>query len=142
MNRLGAFAYGAAIFCIALLLAREVIYPGLFLYEELPGEKFALGLPGWLVATLGPLGLSIWFWRLMPSSVLHLLFIPSAVAILQLGEWMLLFGTAAPNSELMEGRTLMAAFGFTLLALLVHAGAAVVLFVAGMRQRLMDARHR
>lgn len=39
MNRLGLLAYGAAIECVALLVAREVIEPSVYLYQNHPADR-------------------------------------------------------------------------------------------------------
>lgn len=46
MNRLGILAYGAAIVGIALLTAREVIEPSVYLYQKHTSGMIVLGVAG------------------------------------------------------------------------------------------------
>ena len=140
MNRLGIFAYGAAVAGIALLTAREVIEPSVYLYQEHTSGMVALGVAGWCIATLGPLALSFSFWRLARRSdtrwVFHLLFIPCAIAVHQMGASILFFAADVPDGDSIEGYTLIAAFGFLVLTLLVHATALAALGVAKISRRM------
>lgn len=134
MNRLGTLAYGAAVAIIALLTAREVIEPSAYLYQEHTSGIVTLGVTGWFISTLGPLALSIWFWRLARRSnarwALHLLFIPCAIALYRVGASILFFAADVPDGDGVEGYTLIAAFGFLVLTLLVHGSAFISLSVA------------
>ncbi|WCT73687.1 hypothetical protein PQ455_00190 [Sphingomonas naphthae] len=95
---------------------------------------------GWSIATLGPLGLSIAVWILLRRHqgwwLLHLLYIPSAIAVAQVGASILFFATDVPDGDSVEGYTLIAAFCFLITALLVHAIALVVASVAVIRGRV------
>ena len=125
MNRLGKLAYGAAIAGVALLMAREVVEPSVYLYEQHTAGMVALGTLGWSIATLGPLTLSMCFWRLAERRqqqwVLHLLFIPCAIALVRIGSSILFYAADVPDGDSIEGYTLVAAFGFLVVTLLVHA---------------------
>ena len=134
MNRLGSIAYAAAIAGIALLTAREVIETSVYVIGELTLGMVVVGASGWSIATLGPLALSIWFWRLarrrQPQWVLHLLFIPCAIALVRAGASILFYAADVPDADSIEGRTLITAFGFLVLTLLVHAAALAAIGVA------------
>jgi hypothetical protein len=131
MNRLGSLAYGAAVLAIALLCARDVIGPGAYLYQRLTSPNVELALAGWLIATSGPLlsSISLWRWRrrLQPLWMWHLLFIPCAIVMFRAGESILFRAAGVPDGDSIEGYTLLAASGFLILTLLVHAGALVAL---------------
>jgi hypothetical protein len=131
MTRLGLLLYGAAIVIIAMLTARETIDPAVYLYQQNTPKAVALGFAGWLLATLGPLTLSIWFLRLSrrvgASWALHLLFIPCALALFRGGASILFFAAGVSGDGSIEGYTLLAASAFLALAVLIHGGALAAL---------------
>ncbi len=139
MRRLWIPAYGAAIVSIALLIGREVIDAGLYVYQELPSRMASLAIVGWLISTFGPLALSVGVWgaarRLQPQWVLHVLFIPCAIALERAGASILFYAADVPDGDSIEGRTLIAAFGFLVITLLVHATALAALAVAEVSRR-------
>jgi hypothetical protein len=137
MNRLGILAYGVAIASIVLLTAREVIEPSAYLYDGHTSAMVALGGAGWFVATLGPLAMSLWFWRLARGLksqwVWHFLFIPCAIAIYRAGASILFYAADVPDGDSIEGYTLLTGFGFLLFTLQVHAVALVAQGAARVR---------
>jgi hypothetical protein len=134
MNWLWRIAYGAALTGVALLVGRETIDASIYVYQELASDMVALGVAGWLIATSGPVALSIGVWRWArrfdPKWVLHLLFIPCAIALFRTGDFILIYATGVPDGDSIEGRTLIAATGFLALTLLVHAAALAALGVS------------
>ena len=140
MKRLGILAYSTAIVGITLLTAREVIEPSVYLYQNHAAPMAALGVLGWFIATLCPLLLSIWFWHLARRSsrqwLLHLIFIPCAVAVYRLGANVLFFAADVPDGDSVEGYTLIVGFSFLVFTLLIHIA---VLAVLGFK-RIQQAR--
>lgn len=131
MTRLGILLYGAAIVIIAVLTARETIEPAIYLYQQNPPKAVALGFAGWLLATLGPLTLSIWFLRLSRRVstpwALNLLFIPCALTLCRVGASILFFAADVSGAGSIEGNALLAASAFLALTVLVHGGALAAL---------------
>jgi hypothetical protein len=66
---------------------------------------------------------------------LHLLFIPCAIALDRAGASILFYAADVPDGDSIEGRTLIAALGFLVLTLLVHATALAALAVATISRR-------
>lgn len=130
MNRLGAILYGVAVGGIALLSARNSLEPAIWLFEEYAGETITLAVAGWLIATLGPLALSVGVWlmarRLKARWLLHLIFIPTAIVIARQGALLFFYGTGSSGDGMPEGFALMMAAMLLTLTLLVHAVALVV----------------
>jgi len=139
MRGLWILVYGAAIASIALLTGREVIDAGLFVYQGLPSRMASLAVVGWLISTFGPLALSIGVWGaarwLQRQWVLHLVFIPCAIVLDRAGASILFYAADVPDGDSVEGRTLIAAFGFLALTLLVHAAALATLAVGKISRR-------
>ena len=139
MNRLGIVDYGIAIASILLFTGREVFEPSAYLYDEHSSGVVALGATGWVIATLGPLALSVWFWqlarRVKPQWVWHFLFIPCAIAIYGAGTSILFYAADVPDGDSIEGYTLIAAFGFLVFTLLVHAAALLAQCIAKVSRR-------
>lgn len=139
MNRLGKFSYGAAIAGIVLLTAREVIWPGIYVYQSLAPRMAALAVFGWFIATFGPLALSIWVWRMAPRLdpqwVLHLLFLPFGIAVGRAGASILFFACDVPDGDSIQGHTLLAASCILVLALLIHSTAFAALAVRSISRR-------
>lgn len=134
MNRVGIVAYGAAITCVALLAAHEAIHPSFYLYENRTAGEIALGVSGWLLATLGPLAMSMLVWRssrrVNARWLPHLLFFPFAVATYDAGASILYFAAVVPDGDSVDGYTLVPAVCFLVLTLMVHATALVAFGVA------------
>ena len=139
MRRLWILAYGAAVASIALLMGREVVDAGLYVLQALPSRRASMAAAGWLISTFGPLGLSIGVLvtaqRLQPQWVLHVLFSPCAFALDRAGASILFYAADVPDGDGIEGRTLIAAFGFLVLTLLVHVTARAALAVGRISRR-------
>ena len=137
MNRLGILAYSTAVAGIAVLTAREAIEPSAYLYGRHSSNVVALGVIGWFISTLAPLALSMVAWflssRKKPKWLWHVLFIPSAIALYNVGASLLFFAAGVPDGDSIEGYTLIMAFGLLCLTLLVHGTAALWFAVAGHR---------
>jgi len=128
MKRLGTLAYGIAIASVALIMARETIEPSMYVYQRL-GNMAALGVAGWMIATLGPVALSIGVWllarRLKARWMLHAMCVPMAIIIYNVGASLLFHAAGVPDGDSIEGYTLLAAAGFLLVILIAHATAFV-----------------
>lgn len=123
MNRLGAIVYGAAVGGIVLLFARETLEPSIYLFQEHDGGGAALGVTGWLIATLGPLALSVCVWiaapRLQAPWLVHLIFIPTAIVIFKGASSLFFYAAGVSGDGTLGGYAMLAASGFLLLTLLV-----------------------
>ncbi|RJF93469.1 hypothetical protein D3876_03860 [Sphingomonas cavernae] len=130
MSRLGAIMYAAAIGGIALLFARETLEPSIYLYQESAGYKSALGVVGWLIATVGPVALSVLVWllvqRLTPRWLVHLAFIPMALVLFRAGSSLFFHASGMTAEVTLGGYAMLAASAFLPLTLLVHTTALVV----------------
>ena len=129
MNRIGILAYGAAIAVIVLIAGRETLEASAAMAQLRTTGRVGLGVAGWLIATLGPITLSVvlWLWaqRVKRRWALHLMFIPLAIAVFNGGAALLFFAADVPDGDSIEGYALLAASAILLLALLVHAAALI-----------------
>lgn len=139
MTRFGILSYGTAVALIAVFTARETIDPAAYLFQQNTPKAVVLGFAGWLLATLGPLTLSIWFLRLSRRVsapwALHLLFIPCALALCRVGASMLFFAADVSGAGSIEGNTLLAASALLALTVLVHGGTLAVLGIGWISRR-------
>ena len=78
-----------------------------------PWEK-VVGCVGWLVATFGPITVSVIFWRLSKhlqrALVLHLLMLPIAYALTRAGAWLMLYVIGVPDFDDTIGGPIVQAF--------------------------------
>jgi Mg/Co/Ni transporter MgtE len=96
LNRFDVFALAAAVvtswLCLRAALDASEAYR---MARPLTAEMQTLGLLGWAIATFGPMGLAVGFWRLSKRFrarwVIHLLFLPCAIALLLAGAELMLF---------------------------------------------------
>lgn len=96
LNHFEVFALVAAVvtswLCLRAALDASEAYQ---IARPLTAGMQTLGLLGWAVATFGPMGLAVGFWRLSKRFrarwVIHLLFLPCAIALLQAGAELMLF---------------------------------------------------
>jgi hypothetical protein len=140
MNKLGGVAYGAAAILILWLLAQDVRNALLWLHDfSSSTSMFALGLAAVAFASFGPFALSLWCWRLAgrvrAGWAVHLLFIPSAYAMVWAGARLLDFADGRPFTDEPAGYALLAAFLLLVLTVLVHAAALAFEIVAAIRRR-------
>jgi uncharacterized membrane protein len=130
MNRVGAVIYGMAAGVIALLFARKSLEPALYLFRDGHAHDVALGMTGWLVSTLGPIALSVCVLliarRLKAPWLLHLLFIPAAIAIGKGGGYLFFYGAGVSGENSPEGYALLTAIMLLILTLAVHIAMLVV----------------
>jgi hypothetical protein len=96
------------------------------LLRPLSGAKQMLGLAGWFVATFGPIGVAVCFWRLAKRVrapwVVHLLFLPCAVALLWVGQHLILFAIDYQDFDhTLGGPVLQAALLFPVASILYFA---------------------
>lgn len=129
MSRLGAILYGLSAGAIVLLFARESIEPAIWLFQEYAGDTVAIAITGWLMATLGPMALSICIWlvvrRLKARWLWHLIFIPIAIVLARCGASLFFFGAKASGDGSPEGYALLMASALLSLSLIVHTAAFV-----------------
>lgn len=87
----------------------------------------ALGFSGWLIATFGPMTLTVAFWRwakaLRKAWMLHLLMLPIAVASVKLGTSLMLSVTGTPDFDDTIGGPVIQAMVLLLLAVIGYYSA-------------------
>ncbi|MDB5703226.1 MAG: hypothetical protein JWN66_342 [Sphingomonas bacterium] len=129
MNRIGAILYGVAIGGIALLFARGSFVSGIWLFEKHAARDAALGVTGWLIATFGPVTLSVGVLlvarRLKARWLAHLIFLPAAIVICREGGYLFFYGAGVSGEGSPEDFALLLAAMFLLLTLVVHTAALV-----------------
>lgn len=123
MKRLGFVAYGAGIAGMTLLTAVTTINSTIFVYQYAGGIT-ALGVIGWLIASLGPIASSAFVWviaqRIQAGWLLHLIFIPSAIAMFGLGKSLYFREAGVLGDSMIDGFALLTATGYLMLALFIH----------------------
>lgn len=143
MSRLGFIAYGAGVAGITLLTAQQTIDPTTYLYQNYTGEMTALAVTGWLIATLGPIALSVVVWlvahRIKARWLLHLIFLPAAIAVFREGASLFFYAAGESGDSMMDFFALFTATGYLMLALLVHIVALAACGVTGVRRWRMAA---
>ena len=130
MSRVGAILYGLAAAAIILLFARESLEPAIWLFEERAGDTVALAIAGWLIATFGPIALSMCVWfvarRLKAQWLFHLISIPAAIILFRQGTLLFFYGAKASGDNSPEGYALFMAAAFLPLMILAHTAAVIV----------------
>lgn len=143
MSRRLALTYVGALALTLLLTARASVDAGVFVLEHRASERVELAVAGWLIATLAPFALSIFFWllqrRLGAPLWLHLLFFPCALALINAGTTMVLTAADVPDDSSVEGWALFMADFLTLLTLCIHAAALVSAWARKMRREAEEA---
>ena len=88
-----------------------------------------LGCSGWFIATFGPIGLAVVFWRwakgLRKAWALHVLMLPSALAMLKLGGSLMLFAIGSPDFDDTIGGPVIQAITLLLLAVIGYYSAVI-----------------
>lgn len=139
MKRSGYIAYGIAVAAITLLTADATI-SALAVAHDVAERVTALAVVGWLAASFVPISLSVLIWiadRRVESHwdwLPHLLFIPTAIAVVRLGSSLYLEETGLLPDSMMTDFTLLTAASYVSLALVVH----FIAFVAA----VVRATHR
>ena len=130
MNRIAAILYGLAIGFITLLFARQSLDVATWLFLEHRPRSTALGVTGLLLATLGPIMLSVCVWlmarRLERRWLAHLIFIPAAILIYWGGAILFFYGAGAGGDYSIEGYAILTGGMYLFLTLLVHTAALIV----------------
>lgn len=130
MKRLGIIAYGVSLACLTLISADYTITSTILLYQD-ARSCTALAVAGWLVATLGPVSLSLFVWLGAQRAKLHwlphLLFIPAAIAVYRGGSTLFFHEVNGLSDSMRDGFALLTAIVYLELALVVHLVAAIVL---------------
>ncbi|HEX8579260.1 MAG TPA: hypothetical protein VF655_06655 [Allosphingosinicella sp.] len=97
--------------------------------RPMSARDLVLGCSGWLVATFGPITLAVLFWRwskgIRRAWTLHLLMLPSALAMLKLGGLLMLSATGAQDFEGTLGGPVFQAGVLLLLAVIGYYSAVV-----------------
>ena len=138
LNNAGSLAYGAAVIALLLLARQEMLNGLLFVHDYVTPDKWPLTLAGWAILTFGPLTLSVSCWllakRVRARWVLHLLFIPCAIALMISGH-VLLVRASGLISDGPLGSLVFAGALLLIFTVLVHAGALLVELVRMSRHR-------
>ncbi|MEG3148469.1 hypothetical protein U1769_01130 [Sphingomonas sp. ZT3P38] len=120
-NRLDIFALVAVIVTSALFL--DAAFGAAEMYtsvQTIPAWKQAAGCFGWLVATFGPITVSVVFWRwskrFRNAWILHLLMLPVAYALVAGGWSIMLFALNVSDFEDSIGGPVLQAMALFLLA--------------------------
>lgn len=103
-NRLELVALTAAIvtswLCMRAALDASEAY---LIGRHITAGMKMLGLLGWAIATFGPMGLAAGFWRLSKRIrarwLVHLLFVPCALALFRAGDALMLFVAGTPDFD-------------------------------------------
>lgn len=123
MNRFEKLALVAVI----VVTLRYVRGPGDFVYDyyrkQVPEGMVSIGIAGWAIASYGPIAIAVLFWRwakrVRSPWIVHLLFLPCAIALLATGDTLMLLVIEDPDFEATIGAPEMAA---TLLFLVAVGG--------------------
>jgi endonuclease/exonuclease/phosphatase (EEP) superfamily protein YafD len=103
-----------------------------------------LGLAGWAIATFGPMAVAILFWRLSKRVrarwLVHLLFLPCAIALLIAGEALMLHVTGTLDFDDTLGAPEMQAALMFLIAAGAYLAAILSTLSPFRRKRAGDAR--
>jgi ABC-type amino acid transport system permease subunit len=112
------------ILIILLLLARETLDAVLHLFQDYQTRSVALGVSGLLISTFGPIVLSVGVWmkigKLKARWLAHLVFIPSSILLFIAGWTLFFYGADIRGDNLPGGYSLLVAWAFLLMTLLVH----------------------
>jgi hypothetical protein len=103
-NRLDVFALVAVIVTTALFLGAALNAADLYTsVQAMSAWEKAVGCFGWLLATFGPITVSIAFWRwserLQKAWILHLLMLPLAYALVRSGASLMLVVIGIPDFD-------------------------------------------
>jgi hypothetical protein len=139
LNRLELVAIAAAVvttwLCIGAALDAAELYR---MGRPMPAAKQMLAVLGWLLATFGPLGLAVGFWRLAGRLrtrwPLHLLFLPCAFASLMIGDRIMLFAIGAWDFDDTIGGPVLQALLLFLIAVPLYFGAVLWTALASRRR--------
>ncbi|HEY1607164.1 MAG TPA: hypothetical protein VGF77_16360 [Allosphingosinicella sp.] len=139
MNRFDKMALTAVI-VVTLLCARgQVTIAHLYIQmDHLPETIIPIWAAGWAVATYGPIAIAAWFWRWAKRAsapgVLHILFLPCAIILLNMGEMIMLSVIPDPDFD----ATLSGPMIPAMLLLIVAAGGYFGALVAKRLRRAGD----
>jgi hypothetical protein len=129
LNRFEMVASAAAIVTTLLCIEGTLNAAEAYLNSRpISGVIRMLGVLGWAVATFAPIGLAVGFRRLAERAsrpwLLHLLFLPSAYALLRAGGGLMLFVIGDPDFDATRGGPVIQASLLFALALVAYYGAA------------------
>jgi hypothetical protein len=132
LNRMDVFGLLAAgvttFFFLGAALDAASLYASV---RHMTAKDLVLGCFGWSIATLGPIVLAVVFWRwakmLRKAWVLHVLMLPSALAMLKVGASLMLSVTGTPDFDDTIGGPLIQAIALLSLAIIGYYSA--VLYV-------------
>lgn len=127
MNRFEKLAL-ASVIVVSLLCVRG---PGDLAYDhyraQVPEGMLPVGLAGWAIFTYGPIALAVAFWRLAKSIrsswALHLLLLPSMIALARTGSELMLLVIDDPDFDATMDAPLMAGVLLFLIAVGGYFGA-------------------
>jgi len=135
-NRLDIFALAAVILTTALFLRSALnaaeAYTGL---RSMSVWEKSLGCLGWLLATFGPITVSLWLWRwskrLRNAWMLHVLMFPLAYLLVRLGGSLMLSVIDAPDFDDTIGGPILQAGSLFVLAVIGYYSAVLFTFFQG-----------
>ena len=130
LNRLDMVAVLAVIVSTFLCLQSALDAADAYtLFQPLSVAKQVLGVAGWFVATFGPIGVAVCFWRLAKRVrapwIVHLLFLPCAYALLMGGGYLMLFVIGDPDFDATLGGPVMQAALLFAVALVLYFAAVI-----------------
>ena len=144
LNRMDIFALVAVGITTFLFLGSALHAANLYAsVKPMSAVDMIIGLSGWIIATFGPVGLAVAFWRLAKATrrawLIHLLMLPLALALLWIGSILMLFVTGTPDFDDTIGGPIIQ--GLALFLLSVNGYYSAVLY-AMLKARLATANFR
>ncbi|HEX5184206.1 MAG TPA: hypothetical protein VFW19_13795 [Allosphingosinicella sp.] len=130
MNRFDKMMLAAAV-VVTLIFARgQMEIARLYIQmDHLSDRIIPTWTAGWLIATYGPIAVAAWFWRRAKRArapwVLHILFLPGAIILLNAGESIMLSTIPDPDFDATLGGPMMPAVLLFLIAVGGYACALV-----------------
>ena len=138
MKGLGFVAYGAGVAGAALYAAPIAIQTLSYLFEGPEVSAASLWLPIWIMATLGPLILSLIVWVIVQKSTMrwlpHLIFIPVAIIVWQKSMSLFLQISGLWKHDGPAGNSFLLGALYLLLTLLVHVSAFTMALISGRKR--------
>jgi hypothetical protein len=139
MKGLGFVAYGAGVAGAALYAAPIAIHTLSYLFEGPKANSVSLWLPIWILATLGPLVLSLVVWVIVQKTTVrwlpHLIFIPIAIIFWQKSMSLFLQISGLWMHDGPAGESFLLGALYLILTLLVHVGAFTMALISGRKSQ-------
>lgn len=136
MNRFDKVALCAVIGITLFGMTRAVTVSDLYL-EHASSSQWAIWFAGQVLLTYGPIAVAALCWRLSKHGrfgwVAHILILPAAILLLNLGESLMLSVTDFPDFDDTIGEPVMPGFFLFLIALAIYCGALVSRLIGAIR---------